>query len=451
LGGMLFAVVFIPYLSLWSIAILIALVNIFCLFFILFVFCRSLSFFKVYFGIGLLLAVGFLFFGKESNRAEQYFLQKIYYQEPEESFISFLRFNKNFPVVTRVRSAYQVIDIVPRTPENLDPVLRMLCKAYSQKTAKGRFYEKGFLVTIDGAAQFHSDIEEFYHEYFAHIPILLQKSLPKTILVLGGGDGMLIRELLKYPSIERIDHVDIDPVIVELSKTREDFLFLNQGSLWSPKVHTFIQDGYHYLRTCQKTYDAIYLDFPIAYDYNVNKLYSFEFYSFAQRHLNPEGYLVFDIGPFSASAEFSRKGVKILNRKKVYIDTVRAAGFQTVIPYSVNLEPDNSQAREIIGRYYMDFVKNLGSSSSSDEEVFKRRDAWVDRVIESFCQGQRDGYIFATRDNKEFDFTYKPLNISFYTLNEKRFKSAFFSDDARSRDKDTLWINSIMKPVLLNM
>lgn len=451
LGGILFAIVFVPHFSLLRIAGCIAMVNAFCLLCLACFLRERFSYQRSYVAWGVLLLLGSFWIGFHDHDIEQYFLRKIYYRQQAESLFDFLRFDKDLPYVMRFRSAYQVIDIIPRYPQELDPVLRHLSESYSKKASQGKFYEKGFLLSIDGEGQFHSDIEEFYHEYFAHIPMILQKKVPAKVLVLGAGDGMLIRELLKHPGIQRIDHVDIDPVIVHLSRTRDDLLFLNEKALDHPKVHTFIQDGYHYLRNCTEKYDAIYLDFPIARDYNVNKLYTIEFYSFVQRCVADGGYMVLDVGPLRAPLGNDRLEERIRRRRDVYFNTISAAGFQTVLLYGIMLEPDNQEVKKRLGQYYRRYIQEHGGPLVFDDEMTQRQELWVSAAIERFLQSQSDGYIFAVKESRAYGLEYADLGISLRALNKERFILAFPQNESRSHILDHRKINSIMKPVLLNM
>ena len=91
-------------------------------------------------------------------------------------------------------------------------------------------------------------------------------------MVLGGGDGLLIRELLKHEGVHSITHVDLDRTLVELARTHPTFTAMNRGALEDPRVRTEYGDAYQYIRRSTETFDAIYMDFPYVKDYEVAKL-----------------------------------------------------------------------------------------------------------------------------------------------------------------------------------
>ena len=93
------------------------------------------------------------------------------------------------------------------------------------------------------AEQVGSSYEELYHEWFAHLPIMLRGAVPRDVLVLGAGDGMLIRELVKHEEVRRILHVDLDRALVELARTDPILAALNRNALDDPRVETRFRRG----------------------------------------------------------------------------------------------------------------------------------------------------------------------------------------------------------------
>src|SRR3989339_74598 len=95
---------------------------------------------------------------------------------------------------------------------------------------------------INGHLQFSSRDEWIYHEFLVH-PALRAIENPKRVLVLGGGDGLAVREILKYPSIEQIDLVDLDPAMTDLAQTQPDLVKLNQGAFQNAKTKLLASQG----------------------------------------------------------------------------------------------------------------------------------------------------------------------------------------------------------------
>ncbi|MCP5496026.1 MAG: polyamine aminopropyltransferase [Leptospiraceae bacterium] len=147
---------------------------------------------------------------------------------------------------------------------------------------------------LDGNVQFSTVDEAMYHEPIVHIPISFLKDKPKTALVLGGGDGLVIRELLKYESIETITLVELDPAIIDLFKNHPVLKQIPQNSLNSPKVNIVIADAFNWLKNKEnKTkFDFIVADLPDPNSHSLGKLYTIAFYLYVYRHLENNGIFV---------------------------------------------------------------------------------------------------------------------------------------------------------------
>jgi spermidine synthase len=131
---------------------------------------------------------------------------------------------------------------------------------------------------IDGHLQFSESDEHRYHEALVH-PAMAWSGPKKKVLVLGGGDGLAVREILKYPSVERIDLVDLDPEMTELGTNFKPIVDMNQNSLNSEKVRVFNQDAFVYVKESTEVYDKVIVDFPDPHNEAIAKLYSVEFYA----------------------------------------------------------------------------------------------------------------------------------------------------------------------------
>jgi spermidine synthase len=144
---------------------------------------------------------------------------------------------------------------------------------------------------IDGHLQFSQADEFRYHEALVH-PVLAWGGAPKNVLVLGGGDGLAAREILKHPSVQSIDIVDLDPAMTDLGRDFPPISRLNEQSLSSPLVHVHNQDAFLYVKETEKTFDRIIIDFPDPHNEALAKLYSVEFYAMVARIMTDDGALV---------------------------------------------------------------------------------------------------------------------------------------------------------------
>jgi spermidine synthase len=154
-------------------------------------------------------------------------------------------------------------------------------------TKKGR----DLRLFLNGNLQFSSVDEYRYHEALIH-PVLQAVPDPRNILVMGGGDGLAVREILKYPQIQTVTLVDLDKGMTRLFRSNEMLLALNKRSLLDPKVTVINADAFSWARAQKKQYDAIIVDFPDPSNYSVGKLYTDAFYKVVKRMLKPDGIMV---------------------------------------------------------------------------------------------------------------------------------------------------------------
>jgi len=174
---------------------------------------------------------------------------------------------------------------------------------------------------LNGNLQFNSRDEYRYHEALVH-PAMSSLKNPESVLVLGGGDGMAVRELLKYPSLKKIQLVDLDPQITELFSSKGLLSQLNNNALSDPRVSVLNQDAFVWLRNCKEKFDCAIIDFPDPSNFSLGKLYSDTFYKTLKRALKPDGVVVIQ----STSPYFAK------NSYWCVVSTLESVGFQTT-PY----------------------------------------------------------------------------------------------------------------------
>ena len=154
-------------------------------------------------------------------------------------------------------------------------------------TASGQ----GVRLFLNGNLQFHSRDEYRYHEALVH-PAMAGQGAPKNVLVLGGGDGMAAREILKYPGVERVTLVELDPRMTALFSTQPLLRELNADSLHSPKLTIVNADAFAWLEQSSDSFDVIVIDFPDPTNFAIGKLYTLSFYRLVEQHLSASGYAV---------------------------------------------------------------------------------------------------------------------------------------------------------------
>jgi spermidine synthase len=149
----------------------------------------------------------------------------------------------------------------------------------------------GVRLFLNGNLQFHSRDEYRYHEALVH-PALLAHGAPKRVLVLGGGDGLAVREVLKHPTVEGVTLVELDPHMTRLFKDLPLLSALNANALASPKLSTVNADAFTWLENNREVFDAIVVDFPDPSNFSLGKLYTTSFYRLLDQHLAAEGFAV---------------------------------------------------------------------------------------------------------------------------------------------------------------
>lgn len=153
----------------------------------------------------------------------------------------------------------------------------------------------GYRLFLNGNLQFAQRDEYRYHEALVHPAMSAYSAVgaaPKKVAVLGGGDGMAVREILKYPGVERVTLVELDPAMTELFSQQPVLVQLNGGALKSPKVKIINTDAFSWLETATEMFDVIIVDFPDPTNFSIGKLYTNSFYALLDKHLAASGYAV---------------------------------------------------------------------------------------------------------------------------------------------------------------
>jgi spermidine synthase len=178
---------------------------------------------------------------------------------------------------------------------------------------------------LNGNLQFSSRDEHRYHEALVHVG-LASMERRQRVLVLGGGDGLAVREVLRYPDVETVTLVDLDPEMTELFRRHEMLVRLNGASLSDPRVRVVNADAFQWLREGTERFDFVVVDFPDPSNFSLGKLYSTAFYQALGARLAPGGaFVVQSTSPWVARRSFW-----------CVAETMEQAGF-AVLPYHANV------------------------------------------------------------------------------------------------------------------
>ena len=349
---------FIPKIDVFYTALLIALLNVGVA---LGLYLRSSGSKKSLAGVGIVSVTLVALIAVSDSFYKQY-LKVFYFQPQIESFDELensMKVLKARPEVRRYRSTYQYIDFID---ENKDG-----------KTS--------LLMFLDHRYQFSSSHEAVYHEHMVHVPASLSDSQMKNVLVLGGGDGLIARELLKYEQIEKVTLVELDQEILNFATTDVRLTSLNKDSLKNPRVEIIVGDAISFIRSNNKIYDAIFLDFPYPNNYDLSKLYSLEFYKAIRKRMTESAFLILDY-------PVDKLAVTSSHRNEVILSTLEYAGFTNNIIFGEedtfvmsalqdkafvtdkNFEFLSERSRKEL-LFREDIVRNTNLSSKKINSIFK--------------------------------------------------------------------------------
>lgn len=245
LASLAFPIILVPYLNLTRTAVLFGLFNVGLALYLTHYFRKEIKHQKILFTQGGLVAIVLVFTFVFSDDLTKMSEEEVY----QESIL----FAKN--------SKYQRI-VITR-------------------------HRNAFSMYLNNHLQFNTSDEYRYHEALIH-PVLSKAPSIKNVLILGGGDGMAAREILKYSGVHSITLVDLDEQLTRLFKENPVFSKLNNHSFSSPKLKRIQGDAFSWLKNnATKKFDVVIIDFPDPSNYSVGKLYTQTFYKYLQKVLKP--------------------------------------------------------------------------------------------------------------------------------------------------------------------
>lgn len=212
----------------------------------------------------------------------------------------------------------------------------------------------GKMLVLDGVVQLTERDEFFYHEMLAHV-ILHAHPNPRTVLIIGGGDGGTLREVLKHSSVERVQLVELDRQVIEVSKR---FLPGLSGGFSDPRVHVKCMDGTRYVRQVGDPFDVVIVDStdPVGYG---KRLFNDQFFADVLSILNETGMFVIQTESLHFHHEFVAdvqvRLSKLFKIVELYcVPLATYAGNWWTFSISSTQYPVDAQNRrqEVITKYY---------------------------------------------------------------------------------------------------
>lgn len=215
---------------------------------------------------------------------------------------------KNDEIIS-IDSRYQEIDIVPASMYQ-----------FNAKDNRWGLY-------LNRKVQFFSDTEIIYHQTISFFPLVFTGLKPKKVLILGGGDLGVARELSRLPELEVLKVVELDEAIINLAKNGPLVNHMNNYNQIKDSVEIVHQDAVSYLRNTSEKYDFIIADFPFPSSFELGNLYTKEFYQLVINRLSEKGVFTFDF-PFHIS-----DGDKEKDAQAILLNTLQASGLKQIKIY----------------------------------------------------------------------------------------------------------------------
>ncbi len=421
-GSLLFPIALLPVLGVMTTGFLVALANgVACLAIAARALPRRRLLAPALVTLGLALALPY------SSALELRFLEKHYFPGDISDAQDLLPHAELLHELERERSPYQSVDTFRQAHPD-----QWFADLISARRRRRPDYPDDFWLYLDGEYQLFSGCDEFYHEWFAHAPIQLAGELPRELLVLGGGDGLLLAELLRYEQVESIVHVELDPVMRRLAREHPALATMNARPDLDPRVTSVQGDALSWLRRHRRRFDAIYIDMPLVRDYDHSKVYSREFYGMVRAHLRPRGFVMLD----APRSDCTLAG----SYWDIYSSTLVAAGFPR--PYSLitRVTLDAPPLRAIID--------NAKSLSTEDGVVYGAEAKAATRALLSEKLGQFvvEDFIFAFKHERAPQREWTEHDIELDVFGPAYLEDAMV--DACEPSHDRALINSIARPTL---
>ncbi len=220
-------------------------------------------------------------------------------------------------------------------------------------------YEYGRMLLLDGVVQTSEKDEFVYHEMMVHVPMLAHVN-PKNVLIIGGGDGGILREILKYRSVEKATMVEIDPVVIDIC--RKYLPELSRGAFEDVRTQVVIEDGASYVRETDEQFDVIIVDSPDPLG-PARILFSQEFYGDVNSIMAPDGIMVRQTGSIHMQRKEQEEACLRLSGLFQYasfyvysVPTYVGGLFSTIFCSNV-IDPLNLSREELYGRFDRNALK----------------------------------------------------------------------------------------------
>lgn len=258
---------------------------------------------------GLIPSIGFAIF-PAYQFAEETFLASYYFGVKAKNIEEFTRMadvSKRMGKIKNIKTSYQDLHLVTEYPPK-------------ESNSKGNIS-----LFLNYRPQFDLYSSRTYHESMFLGALNLANNKPEKILILGGGDGILLSTIQKFGFNGDVTLVELDPKMIELFSNQQNLLHFNKGALRDKNFNLVLGDGFQFLKETNSQYDAVFIDFPYPYSDQLTGLYSEEFYTILKARLAPKGFAIIDF-PLTSGMALSPLYSKLEK-------TLKKSGFNSIFPF----------------------------------------------------------------------------------------------------------------------
>ncbi len=304
----------LPNLGLYPSLALVVSINVLSLFLVKFVTLIKHCYLLI--GMGV-ITTAILIMPSTTTLWEQIFLKVTYNkitvaELSPRTLKSYLKLNRDLSDIRRITTPYQNIDLV-RT----------------EIPGAGTGFNDLHMY-LNRQPQFSLYYHDLYHDSFSVGALNLHGEVPKKVLLLGGGDGLLANKLRQIPGVNRIVLVELDKQMIELARSHWRLSKANRQVFDSEKIEIVTQDAFSWLKSNNESFEAIFVDFPYPTNYELSRLYSKEFYIKVEESLSQDGFMIMNA---PISFRFESSSTTHLEATSTLINTLKVAGFQCVLPF----------------------------------------------------------------------------------------------------------------------
>ena len=207
--------------------------------------------------------------------------------------------------------------------------LRVKKQLFSQKSDFQQIdlydtYEFGRMLVMDGAIMLTEKDEFIYHEMIVHVAMAVHPNV-KKVLIIGGGDGGALRELCRYSSVEQIEMVEIDPLVVDVAK---EYLPTVASSFSDPRLKLVFEDGLRYVRNLKRDYDLMIIDSTDPFGPG-ESLFTREFYANCSKGLREDGIRLISTARITTTMQL--KLIRFMRRRLGFLTTSKSINTSPLI------------------------------------------------------------------------------------------------------------------------